>query len=241
MRVLIVEDEALFSGYLEVIIDGLGYERSATVTNAEDALASVRDDPPELVLMDINIAGAYDGVETAEMIYNDHNCAIIFITAYRDERTFLRANRIGPANFLLKPFDELQVKRAIQVAVAGLTDDQSGLPESRADTLEEDNLYVKTGYKLRKIPVAEITSINADGRYCEIHTLKQRYLVRLPLAELQGRLPPNFLKTHRSHLINEEYVDSIDLRDNEVVLRDGRRIPLSKREREGFINRLSPF
>ncbi|OAV44708.1 LytTR family DNA-binding domain-containing protein [Lewinella sp. 4G2] len=245
MNILIVEDEALYASHLEILIEDLGHTVGGCVDNAPAALQMVSNSPPDLVLMDINIAGDYDGVETAELIQKAHPCPVIFITARQDEQTFRRASRIGPANFLLKPFDELQVKRAIQLAVASVSTNATGRDARPADgsignTMEGQSLYVKSGDKLRKIDIGDITSASADGRYCEIHTAAGRYLMRITFRELMDRLPADqFLKTHRGHLVNEGYIDSVDLRDSEIVLRGGRRIPLAKREREEFLRRVS--
>lgn len=232
MTVLIVEDEPLYASHLELLVEDLGHTVIGTVADAENALRLAKERPPDLILMDVNIAGTYDGIETAELIRLSHHCPVVFITAQQDEGTFRRASRLGPANFLLKPFDDLQVKRAIQLAAA------NPAPLTRASE-EEENLYVKTGHKLRKIPIADITSVAADGRYCEIYTSANRYLIRMPFQELENRLPADqFLKTHRGHLVNEDFVESVDLRDSEIILSGGRRVPLAKRQREAFLRRI---
>ena len=237
MTILIVEDEPLYASHLEMLVEDLGHTILGCVEDAGAALRLAGETMPDLVLMDINIPGDYDGIETAERILQQGSCQVIFITAEKDDRTFQRASRIGPVNFLLKPFDDLQVSRAIQLA--GSSTKPPGKPTKEQSITDEENLYVKTGKKLRKIPVADITSVNADGRYCEIHTVTNRYLIRMTLQDLQERLPEErFIRTHRGHLVNEDFVESIDLQDSEVVLSGGRRIPLAKREREAFMRRI---
>ncbi|MEO0735056.1 MAG: response regulator transcription factor [Bacteroidota bacterium] len=218
-----------------MLVEDLGHTVIGCAAAAPEALALAEATPPDLVLMDINIEGAYDGVETAEQLHKLHFCPVIFITAREDEQTFQRASRLGPVNFLLKPFNDLQVSRAIQLAINVLADP----PSAGADDLEEENLYVKTDHKLRKIPVADISFVAADGRYCEIHTTTNRYLIRMPLKELRERLPVDrFLQTHRGCLVNEDFVESVDLRDSEIILKGGQRVPLAKREREAFLQRI---
>lgn len=238
MTVLIVEDEALFANHLHLLVEELDHEVMGPAADADTALALVKQQAPDLVLMDINIAGAYDGVETAELIQQQHPCPVIFITAQHDERSFLRASRLGPANFLLKPFEDIQFHRAVQLALSTKPTKPQPGRDSQFDD-EEEYLYIKTGHKLRKIPVDEITSVAADGHYCEIHTATNRYLIRMPFQELHERLSVDrFLKTHRGHLVNEQFVESVDLRDSEIVLSTGRRVPLAKREREAFLRRV---
>ncbi len=239
MNVLIVEDEPLYATHIEMLVEDLGHTVIGIADAAETALSLARNTPPELLLMDVNIDGAYDGVETAELIQRIHPCAVIFVTARQDEQTFQRASRLGPVNFLLKPFDDLQLKRAVQLATATTPAPSPPSANTLPEDQDEENLYVKTGYKLRKVPLADITSVAADGRYCEIHTTANRYLVRMTLQQLMARLPADrFIKTHRSHIVNETFVESVDLRDSEIVLLGGRRVPLAKREREAFLKRV---
>ena len=243
MTVLIVEDQPLLAGQLELLVEDLGHHALLPAANADDALNTAREQAPDLLLMDVNLEGDYDGIETAEKIRQFHNCPVIFITSQDDDLTFRRAGRLGPINFLTKPVNELQLRRAIQLAVAQI--DADATPGDAAitpttSTIEDDHLYVRTGHKLHKVIFAEVTHVVADGRYCALHTAKARHLLRTTLTDLQQRLPAtDFIKTHRSYLVNQSFVESVDLRDAEVILRGGGRVPLAKREREAFLQRIS--
>jgi hypothetical protein len=116
-RILIVEDDANSIFILRKILLRTDYAIAGAVPSGEQALALVRAAPPDLVLMDINIPGDMDGVETAALIQREHDVPIIYISAFTDEATLERARRTAPFAFLLKPFREREVLITIQMAL----------------------------------------------------------------------------------------------------------------------------
>jgi CheY-like chemotaxis protein len=85
--VFIVEDEAVVARDLERSLDRLGYASTGWATSGEDALAKVAAEPPDLVLMDIRLKGAMDGIEAAARIRNEYGIPVVFVTAFADEET----------------------------------------------------------------------------------------------------------------------------------------------------------
>ena len=83
VSVLIVEDEELYADKMEMQLEKLDYKHLGTVDNSKDALQLIDKDAPDLILMDINIQGEYDGIELADMIHKKSMIPIIFITFYR--------------------------------------------------------------------------------------------------------------------------------------------------------------
>lgn len=233
MKVLIVEDEPLYRNHLCILVDKLGHEVVAAVDNALDALAAAKTNQPDLALLDVHLAGDHDGIETGTKLRELGPIALIFITSQSDDLTFKRARRLGSINFLLKPFDELQVQRAIELT------ELSGDNYPPNPPMKEHFIYVKTGNHLRKIHPPDISLVMAQGRYCEIHEKGHKHLVRMPFQEIVDQLPtPPFLRAHRSFLINENFVSAIDLPNSEIILNDNQRIPLAKRQREDFLQRI---
>jgi diguanylate cyclase (GGDEF)-like protein/PAS domain S-box-containing protein len=116
MHILVVEDEAIVTMYLETQLEDMGYRVCATVDNARDAITSVKEHRPDLILMDIVIKGAIDGIEAANIIHRTQPIPIIFLTAYSDEKTVGRAAKTGPYGYLTKPFQSHELRAAIEVA-----------------------------------------------------------------------------------------------------------------------------
>ncbi len=117
-RVMIVEDEVMVQMHLAGIVESLGHELVGTAEDTEAALSLADRERPELVLMDIHLAGGSDGVETAQELSRRLECAVIFITAYADEETIRRTQEIGAGGYLVKPFTDAQVRAAIATAFA---------------------------------------------------------------------------------------------------------------------------
>lgn len=116
-KVLIVEDEAIVSLDISRRLEKLGYEVVGTVASGDEALSIAHSNPPDLVLMDINIQGELDGIETAEKIYAEHNVPVIYLTAYGGESILQRAKQTRPFGYILKPFKERELRAAIEIAL----------------------------------------------------------------------------------------------------------------------------
>ena len=89
-RIMIAEDEVIFAEDLQERVQSLGYVVTANVTTAEAALQSAEQEPPDLVLMDIRLAGTMDGIEAAEVLRSKSNIPVVFVTAYADEERLKR-------------------------------------------------------------------------------------------------------------------------------------------------------
>ncbi len=120
IRILIVEDEFLAAIYLQRELTRSGYTVSQLIATGEEAIESVEQEQPDLVLMDIRLAGAIDGIEAAREIVSRHTIPIIFMTGYSDDETRERAQRLAPAAYLIKPLHIYQVKSAIESALAAM-------------------------------------------------------------------------------------------------------------------------
>jgi hypothetical protein len=116
-RVLVVEDEALIALDLERRLTQSGFEVVGVADNCEDALDLFSRTHPDLVLMDIFIQGARNGIDTARAIADISDVPVVFLTAYADDATVLKAAEISPYGYLIKPFDELTLSATITVAL----------------------------------------------------------------------------------------------------------------------------
>jgi len=117
-KILIVEDEAVVSLDIARRLEKMGYEVLARVASGEEALALVKETPPDLVLMDINLQGELDGIQTATTLYKEHNLPVIYLTAYAGESTLERAKESKPYGYILKPFKERELHAAIEIAIS---------------------------------------------------------------------------------------------------------------------------
>lgn len=116
-RILIVEDEPITAADLELKLAALGHEVAGWVDTGEDAVAQAPSLHPDLVLMDIRLAGAMDGIEAAAHLREQSPVPLVFLTAFADAETVDRACATEPFGYLLKPFTERSVATAVQVAL----------------------------------------------------------------------------------------------------------------------------
>lgn len=116
-RILVVEDEAIVASDLASTLTSLGYEVVGTVDRGERVLEVVTARAPTLVLMDIKLKGRMDGIEAAGHVREHHDLPIVFLTSHSDEATLARATRTQPQGYLLKPFDENDLRTTIELAV----------------------------------------------------------------------------------------------------------------------------
>lgn len=116
LRVLIVEDESLVALDLQERLILLGYEVAAVVDNGTDALLYARAMKFDLALMDIHIRGEIDGIRTAAALRETLDLPVVFLTAHSDEATLARAGLSEPFGYLLKPFDERDLRATLQMA-----------------------------------------------------------------------------------------------------------------------------
>ncbi len=116
--IVVVEDERIVALDLSHRLVEMGYRVLRTVARGEDALRAVDTLRPDLVLMDINIEGAIDGIEAACRIRETSRTPVVFMTAYAEDETLARAQSSRPYGYLIKPYESRELHATIQVALA---------------------------------------------------------------------------------------------------------------------------
>ena len=115
-RILVVEDQRLIAADIENTLKKLGYVVVGNVSSGEDAISKSDQLRPELVLMDVRLRGEMDGIQAAEIIRDRFNVPVVYLTAYADEETILRAKKTTPFGYLVKPFNERELRATIEIA-----------------------------------------------------------------------------------------------------------------------------
>ncbi len=116
-RIVVVEDEGVVALHLESLLTGWGFDVVATVPTGEKAVALADDSPPDVILMDIRLQGEMDGIAAAAAIRSRHDIPIIFVTAFSDDTTVRMVGGAGAYGFLRKPFDERDLRIALEIAL----------------------------------------------------------------------------------------------------------------------------
>ena len=115
--ILIVEDEAIVAEDLANKVREMGYVVLAITATGEEAVELARQQRPTLVLMDIQLTGFMDGIAAAEIIQHECKLPVLFLTAHSDTGTVDLAKKVGAFGYILKPFNERELKIQIEMGL----------------------------------------------------------------------------------------------------------------------------
>ena len=116
-RVLVIEDEAVVAIDVCHRLRRLGYVVAGQADTGEEAVRLAGELAPDLVLMDIMLAGQMDGIDAAAAIRDRYGVPVVFLTAHSDRATLRRAGAAGPYGYLIKPFEERELQSALEIAL----------------------------------------------------------------------------------------------------------------------------
>jgi CheY-like chemotaxis protein len=117
IRILIVEDEALVAEDLKEMLEGFGYEVPFIADTGAKAIAFTDEHHPDLILMDIHLTFAMDGITAGGKIHSRWDIPIIYITAFVMQADIDRAKKTNPSGYILKPFNERRIQTAVEIAL----------------------------------------------------------------------------------------------------------------------------
>lgn len=222
-RILIVEDEALIADHLAACLLAEGYAVDAVLDSAEEALAHLQTARPDLALLDIQLAGALDGVDLAMAIRGGAQIPVVFLTSNTDPRTLARVQLSQPAGFIVKPFQPADLRPAIELALyAHKARQQAPAPHPQAPThttAQDDAFYIKDKHEHHRVRYADILCAEALDNYTRIHLPGKRYIVSQTLKAVEEKLQGHgFFRIHRTWLVQVSQISCI--RPTEVVVGD---------------------
>jgi DNA-binding LytR/AlgR family response regulator len=245
IKILVVEDEMLIGAKISMQLTNLGYEVTGILPRGEEAITHVEKNRPDIILLDINLKGKLDGIQTALQIHQMADIPIIYLTANSDEATFNRAKSSRPHAFIAKPFKQLDLQRAIELVISRMAENETGAgaeEDIHAEVEEDrpfilsDRIFVRHREKMIKIIVADILYIEADRNYCRIFTKNKEYLLCVTLKTIEEKLSGRiFLRSHRSYIINLAHIDEVA--DGHVIIAQ-KAVPLSAGLKEQLLQRI---
>jgi two-component system LytT family response regulator len=230
--ILIADDEPLARRTLREHLIGLGC--AGPINEAPDgrtAIALANHQRPDLLFLDIVMPGA-TGLEVLAQL--DYEPKVVFTTAH--DQYAVTAFELGALDYLLKPFGRERLERVVRQAQIALDGSAAPLLSRARESLEQiyplSRIFVRDRNRIVPIPLASLERAQGADDYVTLWTPTKQYLVSVRLSDLEGRLKgANFLRIHRSHLVNLEYVASIEQYDTarvQVVMKNGVRIVASR-------------
>lgn len=207
-QILIVEDEPIIAADLTFELEKLGYTVLESVESGEEAIALVKTDIPiHLILMDIQLEGHLDGIDTAHEILKTLPVPIIFLTSNTDDKHFARAKLTNPAAFLSKPFRIADLKHTIALALETTATAETP-PED--DVWFDDRLFVKTKDWMVRIKIEDLLWLGAEGCYCTLQTAEKSYTIVSTLKKFESIIQhKSLMRVHRSYMVNLRAIDKI--------------------------------
>lgn len=231
-KVFIVEDEPLIADDIEATLDELGFEVTGQADSYEDAIAGINQTSPDLVLLDINISGTKDGVDLAGYINEHFRLPFVFLTSYYDQSTLDRVKLTNPYGFIVKPFDEGDLKSNIDLALF-----RYAQTAKTGKAVAADKVFVRQNQDLISIEIKNILLVEAYDNYSYIQTNTEKYLISHTLKSIEEKLPSTeFLRVHRSYLINFSYIRCIS--EGHVYI-DQHRVPIGKAFKQELMEKIS--
>ncbi|MEW6266661.1 MAG: GAF domain-containing protein [Thermodesulfobacteriota bacterium] len=172
-KIMIVEDEVVVATEMRTCLEELGYTVSAHVASGAEAVERAEKERPDIILMDIVLWGDMDGIEAAQLIHSKMNIPIIYITAYTDEERLKRAKVTEPFGYMIKPFQDREVKATIEMALYKM-ETEARLRESEEkfrvmmEAMDDPAYICSSDYRITYMNPAMIerTGRSAIGEYC---------------------------------------------------------------------------
>ncbi len=158
-KILVVDDEAIITMQLEERLSAMGYTVAGMAASGEEAVEKARRIRPDLVLMDIVMPGKMNGIEAAKIVTGELDIPVVFVTSYADDAIIEKAKSVRPYGYIVKPFNELEIKAAIEVALF-----------RKAAELEEQKLK-KTALK-KMVPDRETDQPEEGIAYLDLPEIK---------------------------------------------------------------------
>lgn len=196
-NILIVEDEVLIADGIKTDLEQLGYQvPMPPCASFEQAVESLKNMRPDLVLLDIRLKGKLTGIDLAAFINEQFGIPFLFLTSHLSPDVFEEVRRVQPAGFITKPYLPQNLWANIELALC------------RKQTKQENKALSLQGAKgLEKNELAELLYLEADGSYTRFHFENKNFLKRKNLKQAMEEMPEGLLiQVHRSYAVNPQKV-----------------------------------
>ncbi|WP_422089285.1 LytR/AlgR family response regulator transcription factor [Tenacibaculum ovolyticum] len=233
VNVFIIEDTPAESDRLIKVLEANNYNVTGAARNFKEALTKFYQVKVDIVIIDIFLNGVADGISFAETIsiIPEASKPFVFLTSSTDREIFKRAKLTQPFSYLMKPFNELEVLYAIEMAVEKFYAQTDVFLDDEEDTIISDEyLFIKKGKSLKKVRISDIIYIDVEEKYCNIITEKEKFVILISLTKILKLLDNTiFYRTHRNFIVNVEKIIEIIPADNLIILQGNHKATLSEK------------
>jgi len=235
-KIITIDDEPLARSIVKEYLQK--YPELEVVEECNDGFEgfkAIQQHQPDLIFLDIQMP-KINGFEMLELL--DEAPAVIFTTAF-DEYA-IKAFEAHAVDYLLKPFSQDRFDKAIQKWKEQRVNSQKNtedlLETASHSPAQSQRIVVKTGSKIKIIPVHDVYYLEAADDYVKVHTQEGSFLKNKTMSHFEKTLDPQqFVRSHRSYILNIQQITRIDPyeKDNHVaILKSGTKVPVS---RNGYV------
>jgi two-component system, LytTR family, response regulator len=242
LRTVVVEDERLARRKLVMLLSTEpGIELVGDCDTAEEAVNLIRNERPDLLFLDIQLPGM-DGFEVLQHAGLENVGHVVVVTAH--DRYALKAFDVAAIDYLLKPYDRTRLRQTLARVQGRGSSDLHGRLLALAERLGAGSerlhrLVIREGERIRFLEVGSVDWFESADNYVKVRVGEAEHLVRTTLQRLEQRLDPaGFIRIHRRLIVNLDRVREgrLGVRgDYEVVLRDGKVLPVGRRYRDRLL------
>ncbi len=224
--VLVVEDEPIIADDIATSLEGFGYAVHGIAASVDEAVTVLGAGLPDMALVDINLEGEKTGVELGYLLHNRFKTPFMYITSYFDEETVERVKKTHPVAYLIKPFDDRDLRVNLDLAFA----------RQKKRPFPTDKIFVKKANRLIALDPQAITHVEAIDNYAFVYTADGKYMISHTLKSIEEKLMHRgFVRVHRSYLINFEHISSVS---EGFILLGNTQIPLGRAYKQAFLEYL---
>ncbi|HUP12776.1 MAG TPA: response regulator [Niastella sp.] len=244
VKIMIVEDETIVALDLSMRLQKEGYEVVGIAASSDDAMALFIEQKPDLVLMDINIKGKKDGIETAAALKKIQEVPLIFLSAFSQSEYVNRAKAVNPSAYLVKPFNNDSLHTSIQIAIHNFAVPGKPTDPPPATAAKEDNgketllffnnyFFVKHSYRFNKFSIDDLLYAESDNNYIKLVTTNKKIALRVSLQYLADKFNhPALVRVHRGFIVNIKNIDSFN--EEEITIGQ-HQIPIGRHYKDDFL------
>ncbi|MBZ4041873.1 LytR/AlgR family response regulator transcription factor [Flavobacterium hibisci] len=236
INVLIVEDTPAESDALVKVLTENNYNIVGVARTHQEALTLFYQNTIDIVVIDVFLDGKPDGITFAETIniVPDGQKPFVFLTSSKDRQIFERAKLTKPFSFLLKPFNELEILYALEMAVEKFYEQTNVFhSEDQNTVVSRDSLFIKKNKILKKVQIKDILYIEVEDRYCNIITDAEKFVILISLTKIIQLLDAaKFCQTHRNYIVNLSKIEQINVNDNLIILKGNHKVTLSDKYKD---------
>jgi two-component system LytT family response regulator len=235
-KALIIDDEPLARMVVKEYIQQFNQiEVLQECNDGFEGLKAIQQYQPDLIFLDVQMP-KINGFEMLELV--EKQPAVIFTTAF-DEYA-IKAFETHAVDYLLKPFSKERFNKAIEKYLAQSQSPNTAAPKETEKLLEfaaqspaqHERIVVKTGTKVKIIPVADVQYLQADDDYVSVFTQEGSYLKNKTMSFFEQTLDARqFVRVHRSYMVSVQEITRIDPYEKDshlAILKSGAKIPVSK-------------